>query len=94
MIQPLNDKIVVRRAVAADTSIGGIVLPEAAKEQPKEGTVVAAGSGKVLENGERAAMQIQVGDRVIFSAYAGTEVKVDDEELLVMNEDDVLGVID
>jgi chaperonin GroES len=93
MINPLNDKIVVRRAEANSTSPGGIVLPEAAKEQPKEGTVLATGKGKVLDNGERATMEIKVDDRIIFSAYAGTEVTVEDETLLVMNEDDVLAVI-
>ena len=92
-IQPLNDKIVVKRVEAEAKTKGGIVLPDAAKEKPKEVIVVALGAGKLLESGERAEFQVKEKDRVIFSSYAGTEVKVDDEEYLIMNEDDVLAVV-
>ena len=92
-LRPLNDKIVVQRREAEETTKGGIVLPDAAKEKPKEGVVVAVGSGRLLTNGERASLQLQEQDRVLFTSYAGTEVKVDGEEYLIMNEDDVLAVV-
>ena len=92
-LRPLNDKIVVQRLEAEETTKGGIVLPDAAKEKPKEGVVVAVGSGSLLTNGERASLQLQEKDRVLFTSYAGTEVKVDGEEYLIMNEDDVLAVV-
>ena len=92
-IRPLNDKIVVKRVEAETKTKGGIVLPDTAKEKPKEGVVVSLGSGKLLDNGERAKFQVKEKDRVIFSSYAGTEVKVEGEELLVLSEDDVLAVI-
>lgn len=93
-LRPLNDKIVVQRLEAEAKTKGGIVLPDAAKEKPKEGVVVAMGSGRLLESGERAGFQVSEKDRVLFSAYAGTEVKVDGEEYLIMNEDDVLAVVE
>ena len=93
-LRPLNDKIVVRRLEAEETTKGGIVLPDAAQEKPKEGVVVAVGTGRLLVNGERADLQLQTEDRVLFTSYAGTEVKVDGEDFLIMNEDDVLAVVD
>ncbi len=93
-IRPLNDKIVVKRVEAESKTKGGIVLPDTAKEKPKEGVVVSVGTGKLLENGSRAQFQVKEKDRVIFSSYAGTEVKVDGEEYLVLSEDDVLAVIE
>jgi chaperonin GroES len=93
-IRPLNDKIVVKRLEAETKTKGGIVLPDTAKEKPKEGVVVSLGSGKLLENGSRAQFQVKEKDRVIFSSYAGTEVKVDGEEYLVLSEDDVLAVVE
>jgi chaperonin GroES len=93
-IRPLNDKIVVKRLEAETKTKGGIVLPDAAKEKPKEGVVVSLGTGKLLENGSRAQFQVKEKDRVIFSSYAGTEVKVDGEEYLVLSEDDVLAVVE
>jgi len=93
-IRPLNDKIVVKRVEAEAKTKGGIVLPDTAKEKPKEGIVVAVGSGKLLESGSRAAFQVKEKDRIIFSSYAGTEVKVDGEEYLVLSEDDVLAVVE
>ena len=92
-ITPLNDRILVKRLEAVDTTEGGIVLPDAAKEKPREGEVVSVGAGRFLESGERAPMQINVKDRVIFGSYAGTEIKFDGVELLIMSEDDVLAVI-
>ncbi len=92
-ITPLADKIVVKRLEADEITAGGIVLPETAKEKPKEGKIVSVGPGKVLDTGERSKMQVAAGDRVIFASYAGTEVEVDDEEYLIMSEEDVLAVV-
>jgi len=93
-VRPLNDKLLVKRVEAETKTKGGIVLPDTAKEKPKEGVVKAVGSGKLLDSGERASFQVKVNDRVLFSSYAGTEVKLDGEEYLIMSEDDVLGVIE
>jgi chaperonin GroES len=93
-LRPLNDKIVVKRLEAETKTKGGIVLPDTAKEKPKEGVVVSVGTGKLLENGSRAQFQVKEKDRIIFSSYAGTEVKVDGEEYLVLAEDDVLAVVE
>jgi chaperonin GroES len=93
-ITPLNDKIVVERLEAEQTTAGGIVLPDTAKEKPKQGKVLELGEGKVLDNGKRAAFQVKKGDRVLFTSYAGTEVTLDGKEYLLMTEDDVLAVID
>lgn len=92
-IEPLGDRIIVKRLEAAEKTAGGIVLPEAAKEKPREGKIVSVGPGRVLDSGETSKMQLAVGDRVLFTSYAGTEVKVDGVEYLVMNEDDVLAVV-
>jgi chaperonin GroES len=92
-IVPLNDKIVVERLEADDKTAGGIILPDTAKEKPKQGKVLAVGEGKSLESGKRAAFQVKVGDRVLFTSYAGSEVNVDGKEYLVMTEDDVLAVV-
>ena len=93
-VRPLNDKIVVKRLEAEEKTKGGIVLPDTAKEKPKEGIVKRVGSGKLLDNGERAPLQVKEDDRVIFSSYAGTEIKIDGEEYLIMNEDDVLAIVE
>ena len=92
-MKPLGDKIVVERLEAEGKTSGGIVLPDTAKEKPKEGKVIAVGEGKLLENGKRAKFQVKKGDRILFSSYAGTEVTVDSKELLVMSEEDVLAVV-
>jgi chaperonin GroES len=92
-VRPLNDKIVVKRVEAEAKTKGGIVLPDAAQEKPREGVVVSLGSGKLLDSGERASFQVKEKDRVIFSSYAGTEVKLNGEDFLIMNEDDVLAVL-
>ena len=93
-IKPLGEKVLVKRLEAEATTAGGIVLPEAAKEKPKQGTVIALGDGKQLESGEKAPFQVKVGDTVLFSSYGGTEVTVDGEEYLLMSEDDILAIID
>lgn len=93
-IVPLNDKIVVKRLEAEDKTAGGIVLPDAAKEKPKQGKIVSLGDGKLLENGKRAQFQVKEGDRVLFTSYSGTEVTVDGKELLIMTEDDILAVVE
>jgi len=93
-VVPLNDKIVVERLEAEDKTAGGIILPDTAKEKPKQGKVLAVGEGKPLENGKRAAPYVKVGDRVLFTSYAGNEVSVDGTEYLIMTEDDVLAVVD
>jgi chaperonin GroES len=93
-VVPLNDKIVVKRLEAEEKTAGGIVLPDTAKEKPRQGKVVSIGEGKRLENGKRAQFQVREGDRVLFSSYAGNEVTIDGEELLIMTEDDILAVVD
>ena len=93
-IRPLNDKILVKRLDAEEKTKGGIVLPDTAKEKPKEGKVISVGTGKLLENGERAKPQVNAGDRVLFNSYAGTEVKIEGVEHLIMNEDDILAVVE
>ncbi len=93
-VVPLNDKLVVKRLEAEDKTAGGILLPDSAKEKPKQGKILSLGDGKLLENGKRASFQVKEGDRVLFSAYAGNEVNVDGEEYLIMSEDDILAVLD
>ena len=93
-VVPLNDKIVVKRLEAESTTAGGIVLPDTAKEKPKQGKVLALGDGKLLDNGKRASFQVKEGDRVLFTSYGGQEVTVDGEEYLILTEEDVLAVVD
>lgn len=93
-IVPLNDKLVVERLEADEKSAGGIILPDTAKEKPKQGKIISVGEGKLLDDGKRAAFQVKVGDRVLFTSYAGNEVTVDGKEFLIMTEDDVLAVVD
>ena len=92
-IKPLGDRVVVKRLEADEMTAGGIVLPDAAKEKPKKGEVIAVGDGTLGDDGERRAPQVSVGDRVLFTSYAGTEVTLGDEEYLVMREEDVLGIL-
>jgi len=92
-IRPLNDRIIVKRLEEQEQMRGGLYIPDTAKEKPQEGEVLAVGNGKLLENGTRIAIDLKVGDRVLFGKYAGTEVKLDGEELLILREDDVLGVV-
>ena len=93
-IRPLHDRAVIRRTEEQRTSPGGIVIPDSATEKPIRGEVVAVGKGKIMENGDIRPMDINVGDRVLFGKYAGTEVKVNGEDLLVMREDDIMAVIE
>jgi chaperonin GroES len=90
---PLNDKVLVERVEAEEKTAGGIVLPDTAKEKPKQGKVLELGEGKVLENGKRSAFQIKKGDKVLFTSYAGSEVTVDGKEYLIMTEEDILAVV-
>lgn len=94
-VRPLGDKIIVKRAEAQTKTASGIFLPETAKDKPKEGKIVAVGSGHLnKDTGKYIPFTVKKGDRVIFNSYAGTEIKINDEELLIMTEDDILGVID
>ncbi len=93
-IRPLHDRVVVRRQEEERTTAGGIVLPDSATEKPAQGEVIAAGNGKLLENGDVRPLDVKVGDKVLFGKYAGNEVTIDGEDLLVMREDDIMGVIE
>ena len=93
-LKPLGDRIVVKVLTREEKTKGGIVLPDTAKEKPTEGEVMAIGTGKVLENGQKLPLEVKVGDRVIFSKYAGTEVKVNGEEYVIFSERDVLAIIE
>ncbi|HRX79625.1 MAG TPA: co-chaperone GroES [Pirellulaceae bacterium] len=93
-VVPLGDKVVVKRLEAEATTAGGIVLPDSAKEKPQQGRVLSVGDGKLLPDGNRAGHQVSEGDRVLFSAWSGTEVEVDGDELLIMSEEDILAVLD
>jgi chaperonin GroES len=93
-LRPLHDRVLVKRIEEEEEETrGGIVVPDTAKEKPQEGEVIAVGDGKVLESGEKLKMAVKRGDRVLFGKYSGTEVKLDDEEYLIMREDDVLGIL-
>ena len=93
-IRPLHDRVVVRRLEEETTSAGGIVLPDSATEKPSQGEVVAAGPGKVNENGDVRPLDVNVGDKVIFGQYAGSTVKIDGEELLILSESEIFGVVE
>ena len=93
-IRPLHDRVVVRRLEEKKMSPGGIVIPDSATEKPIQGEVVATGNGKILDNGEVRGLDVKAGDKILFGKYSGTEVKIDGEELLVMREDDIMGVIE
>ncbi|MBM3963007.1 MAG: co-chaperone GroES [Planctomycetes bacterium] len=93
-VTPLGDRVLVKRVAADDKTKGGIILPDTAKEKPREGVVVSVGNGKLLDNGSRQAMSVKKSDRVLFSSYAGSEIKLDGEELLILGEDEILAVIE
>ena len=93
-IRPLQDRVIIKRMEEERTSAGGIVIPDSAAEKPAKGKVIAVGPGKILDNGEKRPVDLKVGDIVLFGKYSGTEVKINDEELLVMREDDIVGVIE
>ena len=93
-LQPLGDRVVLEREESETTTAGGIVLPDTAKEKPRRGKVVSVGNGRLLEDGSRAELQVAVGDRVLFSSYAGEEFKLGDRELLLMREEDILAIVE
>ncbi|EHG20448.1 chaperonin [Selenomonas infelix ATCC 43532] len=93
MIKPLGERVVIEVAESDVTTASGIVLPDTAKEKPQKGKVVAVGTGKLLDNGERAAMEVKVGDGVVFSKYSGSEIKVDDKDYLIVRESDILAIL-
>jgi chaperonin GroES len=93
-LRPLQDRILVQRVEEEKTTKGGIIIPDTAKEKPAEGKVVATGNGKLGDDGKRIALEIKVGNRILFGKYSGTEVKIEGEDYLIMREDDVLGVIE
>lgn len=92
-IRPLGDKVIIKRVEAEERTAGGIVLPDSAKEKPKRGIVLAVGTGRLLDDGTRSPMQVKKNDEVLFTSYAGTEIKVDGDELMIMDENDILGVV-
>jgi chaperonin GroES len=93
-LRPLGDKILIKRLEAETKTKSGIVLPDSAKEKPKRGKIIAVGAGKRLDNGELSTFSVKKGDEVIFTSYAGTEVKIDGEELIILSEDDILAVVE
>lgn len=93
-IRPLHDRVIVRRLEEERKSAGGIVIPDTVKEKPIQGEVMAVGSGKILDDGKVRPVDVKVGDKVLFGKYAGTEVKIDDKEVLVLREEDIMGVVE
>jgi chaperonin GroES len=93
-VTPLGDRVLVKRVAADEKTKGGIILPDTAKEKPREGVVVAVGNGKLLDTGKRQEMSVKKNDRVLFSSYAGSEIKLDGDELLILGEDEILAVIE
>jgi chaperonin GroES len=93
-LRPLQDRILVQRVKEEEKTKGGIIIPDTAKEKPVEGKIIAVGNGKLSEEGKRITLEVKKGDRILFGKYSGTEVKIEDEEYLIMREDDVLGVIE
>ncbi len=93
-IRPLQDRVIVKRLEEEQKTAGGIIIPDTAKEKPQKGEIIAAGPGKRQEDGKLVALDVKAGDKVLFSKYAGTEIKVEGEELLIMREDDIMGVIE
>ncbi len=93
-IRPLHDRVIIKRIEEGEQIRGGIIIPDSAKEKPQEGEVIAAGNGKLLDNGTRVPLDVKEGDKVLFGKYSGSEVKLDGEEYLIMREDEILGIID
>jgi len=92
-VRPLHDRLLVRRIEEKETAKGGIIIPDTAKEKPQEGEVLAIGNGKILENGTKVALDVKVGDKILFGKYTGTEVKIDGKDVLILREDEVLAVL-
>ena len=93
-IKPLHDRVIIRRIEEGEQVRGGIIIPDTAKEKPQEGEVIAVGEGKYKEDGTRQSLDVKVGDRVLFGKYSGSEIKIDNEELMMMREDEILGIIE
>lgn len=93
-IRPLNDRVLVKRLEEEEMTKGGIIIPDSAKEKPAEGEIVAVGNGKMDDKGKRIAIELKVGDKVLFSKYGGTDVKIDGDDYMIMREDDILGVVE
>ena len=92
-VRPLHDRLLVRRIEEKETAKGGIIIPDSAKEKPQEGEVLAIGNGKILENGTKVALDVKVGDKILFGKYSGTDIKIDGEEVLILREEEVLAVM-
>ena len=92
-VRPLHDRLLVRRLEEKETVKGGIIIPDTAKEKPQQGEVVAIGTGKVLDNGKKLALEVKAGDKILFGKYSGTDIKIDGEEVLILREDEVLAII-
>ena len=92
-VRPLHDRLLVRRIEEKETRKGGIIIPDTAKEKPQEGEVLAVGNGKILDNGTKVALDVKVGDKILFGKYSGTDIKIDGEEVLILREDEVLAVM-
>jgi chaperonin GroES len=92
-VRPLHDRLLVRRIEEKETVKGGIIIPDTAKEKPQEGEVLAVGNGKILDNGTKLALDVKVGDKILFGKYSGTDIKIDGEEVLILREDEVLAVL-
>jgi chaperonin GroES len=93
-IRPLHDRVIIKRIKEEETTKGGIIIPDTAKEKPSEGKVIAVGNGKILENGTVKALEVKKGDKVLFGKYAGTEIKIEGEEHLIMREDDIIAIVE
>ncbi len=93
-IKPLQDRVIVKRLEEEEKTAGGLIIPDAAKEKPQSGKILAVGPGKVLDNGTKVELTVKEGDTVLFGKYAGTEIKIDGEEVLIMREDDILGIVE
>jgi chaperonin GroES len=92
-IRPLGDRVVIRPSAKEEVSALGVILPDTAKEKPQKGTIIAVGTGRVLDNGQKQSMEVKEGDSVLFAKYAGTEIKIDGEELLILSEKDILAIV-
>jgi chaperonin GroES len=92
-IRPLGDRVVIRPSAKEEVSALGVILPDTAKEKPQKGTIIAVGTGRVLDNGQKQSMEVKEGDTVLFAKYAGTEIKIDGEELLILSEKDILAIV-
>jgi chaperonin GroES len=93
-VRPLHDRVVIKRIEEKEVAKGGIIIPDTAKEKPMEGEVIAAGPGKMLEDGKRSPMDVKIGDRILFGKYAGTEIRLDDEDYVILREEEILAVLD